>query len=199
VTADFFGCYVHNLASAGASIVLQVSTDGGSTWRNCFAPLRPADNACVLQRFPAVSAAQWRILAHNAVAPLYLGVLAFGAAMVTYRGMPVGFVPPAEARVATIIPNTTEGGAFAGRSVIPLGADTPILINHVPMDWVRTVWRPFIRRAQGKPFFFSWNHRDFPEECVFALAKAPIPAPQMNDYKLYTLNLPIQCLLGAGI
>lgn len=195
VSVDFFACYGHNLASAGGSIVLQYSLDGGATWTDCFAALTPDDNACVLQRFAAVAAPRWRVKAHAATAPLYLAAVAFGAAIVAYRGMPVGFVPPAAARVTEIIPNSTEGGAIAGRSIIPRGAETTIQINYVTMDWERSVWRPFVRRAERKPFFFSWNHRDYPDECVFAMAKMPIPPAQMNEYKLYNLSMPITCML----
>lgn len=196
VVADYFGIFSHNLATAGALVRLQYSRDSGSTWRNAFDDLQLADNFCGLKTFPIMATTHWRVLITVTTAPLFIGVLQFGERLIPYRGMPVDFVVPADNRQTEILPNRTESGAFAGRSVIPRGTEAEIMINHVPVDWVRQSWRPFVRWSEKRPFFFSWNHTDFPEECVFAMAKPGIPAPQLSDFHTYNLRMPIVCLGG---
>ncbi len=68
------------------------------------------------------------------------------------------------------------------------------MIEHVPESWVQEEWRPFTRHAEGKPFWFSWNHAGYPEECVFARALNPMPRPARPEFRLYSLRLPIECL-----
>ena len=196
VLADYFGVFAHNLATAGAQIKLQYSRDVGVTWRDAFDALQLADNYCGLKPFPLMVTTHWRVHIVVTTAPLYIGVLQFGAKLLPYRGMPVGFVYPADSRETEIIPNRTESGAFAGRSVIPRGTETELQINVVPEDWLRREWRPFVRWAEKKPFFFSWNHTDYPEECVYAMAKPGIPSPSQADFRLYNLRMPIVCLGG---
>lgn len=197
VQADYFAVFAHNLAAAGATIKLQYSRDVGVTWKDAFASMAVADNACTLKTFAPMVTTHWRVYITITTAPLYIGVMNFGARMTTYRGMPVGFVLPADNRNTEIIPNRTESGAFAGRTVIPRGTETEIMIQHVPEEWVRMNWRPFIRFAEKKPFFFSWNHTDYPEECVYAMANPDIPASQMPEFRLYSLRMPIVCLGGS--
>ena len=196
VLADYFGVFAHNLATAGAQIKLQYSRDVGVTWRDAFDALQLADNYCCLQPFPMMITTHWRVHIVVTTAPLFIGVLQFGARLTPYRGMPVDFMLPADNRSTEVIPNRTETGAFAGRSVIPRGTETEIKINYVPEEWVRINWRPFVRFAERKPFFFSWNHTDYPEECVFAMANPNIPASQMPEFRLYNLRMPVVCLGG---
>lgn len=196
VAADYMGVFAHNLATAGALIKLQYSRDSGVTWRDSFTALQLSDNYCGLKPFAIMVTTHWRVHITVTTAPLFIGVLQFGERLTPYRGMPMGFVLPADNRVTEIIPNRTETGAFAGRSVIPRGTETEIKINYVPEDWVRINWRPFVRFAERKPFFFSWNNVDYPEECVYAMAKPEIPPSSMPEFKMYNLQMPIVCLGG---
>lgn len=198
MTADTFCCYKHNLEQASGSINLQYSPDSGTTWVDCFSAFAAGDDACVMRRFDAVASDYWRVVTTIATAPFYLGAVAFGSAINTYRGVPVGWIAPADARVSEAIPNTTESGAFAGRSVIPRGAMTSLQMNHVPVGWIRSTWRPFIKRAEGHPFFYCWNYSGFPEETVFAQLRYPLTQPQQTEFGLYTISTAIDCLLGFG-
>ena len=196
VPADYFAVFAHNLATAGAVIKLQYSRDVGVTWRDAFDGLQLADNAVGLRPFPIMITRHWRVHITVTTAPLFIGVLQFGLKLVPYRGMPADFMLPADNRITEVIPNRTESGAFAGRTVIPRGTETEIRINHVPEEWVRINWRPFVKFAEKKPFFFAWNHDDHPEETVFAMANPNIPPSQMPEFRLYSLRMPIMCLGG---
>lgn len=197
VTSDVFCVFRHNLGTAEASIVLQSSDDAGATWDDCFAPLEPADNECVLQPHDAVSSDTWRILIEGSTAPVFLGVVLFGQKLVPYRGLPVGTGLAGDSRDVEVITSKAEGGAMVGRSVIPRGATQDIEMQFVPVDWVRDYWRPFKRHAESKPFFYSWNHSAYPEDCVYGEAQTPLPKDVQQEFKLYTLRLTMSCLLSG--
>lgn len=197
VTADVFCAFRHNLGSIGASIVLRHSADSGATWTDAFAPLSPEDNACVLQQHGSATADTWQILVADATGDLFLGVVLFGQGMALYHGLPVGTALAHDNRDTEVITNKAEGGALVGRSVIPRGAKQEIQMQFVPVDWVRSNWRPFIRHAETKPFFYSWNHSVYPEECVFGEAVMPIPAAVQQEFKQYNLQLSMSCLLSG--
>lgn len=198
VSADYFACYRHNLATAGATIVLQRSTDGGANWLDCFAPAAPADNECVIRSFAGLAATHWRVkLQVSGTAELFLGLVAFGVALVPCRGMPAGFVIPRHGRKVEILNNRTEGGGFSGRSLIARGAETRLTIRHAKPAWVRANWEPFVRHAELKPFFFSWNHAAYPEDAVYCWRDGDPPPPALDDDGYQTLTLPVQCLLSG--
>ncbi len=201
VSVDYFACYRHNLASAGATIQLQYSTNGGASWLDAFAPVALADNQCYLRRFTVISAASWRVRLNIAGAvPCMLGVVAIGPGLVTARGMAPGFVVPRQGRNSRLLNNVTEGGLFAGRSLIAAGFKSDIDFAHVPRAWVRQYWEPFLRHAELKPFFFSWNHEDYPGDAAFCwVPDGKVPTMPLTDDFYQRCRLPIACLLSDGI
>lgn len=197
VSADYFACFRHNLGSADGDIVLQVSDDEGATWDDCFTPLMPADADCTLKLFTQATSTHWRVLANTIDAPLMLAVVAFGPYLRAYRGQPVGFTPPRHARDTEVIATEPEGGAMTGRSVIPRGARTEIVMMYVPPAWVRQYWEPFVLHAERMPFFYSWHHSLYPEDCVFARAQLPMPESPYQEYGFQNLRMDLRALLGA--
>lgn len=196
--ADYFAFYRHNLASCAATIKLQYSTNSGSTWSNASATITPADNDCTLHLMTTRTATHWRIVVVTGnTTPCYLGIVAFGSRLTTYRGMPPGFVVPRHARKNKFLNSTTEGGQWAGRSLVARGAATTIEMRHVDRDWVRSDWEPFLRHAELKPFFFSWNHTAYPGDTVFAWLDGELPEMPVDGDFLHQLRLPVRCLLSG--
>lgn len=198
VTADYVAVYRHNLATCGASIVLQYSTDAGVTWVGAFVALSPSDNECAVKTFSQQAATHWRVVVVTSNAsPCFLGVIAFGRKLTTYRGMPPGFVVPRHARKNTILNSVTEGGQWAGRSIIARGAATSIEMQHVDRGWVRAHWEPFLRHAELRPFFFSWNHADHPGDAAFCWLDGELPELPVDGDFLHQVRLPVRCLLSG--
>jgi len=198
VTADYFGLYRHNLGTVGASVKLQYSTDG-STWSDAFTAQTPDDDEILLKTFTAQTADWWRIRFDlgSSAETLYVGIVAFGQKLTTQYGMPAGFVVPRHGRATQILNNKTEGGQFAGRSIIARGARSTITIRNATQAWARSYWEPFVRHAELKPFFFSRNHTDYPEDAAFCWSDGEIPEYAINDDRRQTLTLPVQCLLSG--
>lgn len=195
---DYFAVYRHNLAACEATIQLQYSTDAGVTWRNAGPVMTPTDNECAIQQLVPRSANLWRVVVVTGNAnPCYLGVIAFGRQLATYRGMPPGFVVPRHARKNQILNSQTEGGQWAGRSLVARGARTEIQMQHVDRDWVRTYWEPFCQHAELRPFFFSWNHEDHPEDAVFAWLDGELPELPVDADFVHQVRMPVRCLLSG--
>lgn len=198
VTADYFGLYRHNMGTVGASVKLQYSTDGG-TWSDAFAAESPDDNEILLKTFTAHAADWWRIRFDlgSSSDSLFVGVVAFGQTLTTQYGMPAGFVVPRHGRATQILNNKTEGGQFAGRSIIARGARSTITVRNATQAWARASWEPFIRHAELKPFFFSRNHSAYPEDAAYCWTDGDIPEYAINDDRRQTLTMPVQCLLSG--
>lgn len=198
VSADYFGLYRHNLGTVGASVKLQHSPDG-STWTDAFTAVSPDDNEIVLQTFTSASKTWWRIRFDlgSSAESLYVGIVAFGPRLTTQYGMPAGFVVPRHSRSTQILNSKTEGGQFAGRSIIARGARSTITIRNATQAWARQQWEPLVRHAELKPFFFSRNHADYPEDAVYCWTDGEIPEYGINDDRRQTLSMPVQCLLSG--
>jgi hypothetical protein len=198
VSADYFGMYRHNLGTVGASVKLQHSPNG-STWTDAFTAVSPDDNEIVLQTFTSASKTWWRIRFDlgSSADSLFVGIVAFGPRLTTEYGMPAGFVVPRHSRSTQILNSKTEGGQFAGRSIIARGARSTITIRNATQAWARQQWEPFVRHAELKPFFFSRNHTDYPEDAVYCWADGEIPEYGINDDRRQTLSMPVQCLLSG--
>lgn len=198
VAADYFAAYRHNLETCEATIVLQYSTDAGSTWSDAFTAVSPTDNECVIKTFTQQAATHWKVVVVTANASeCFLGVVAFGRRLTTYRGMPPGFVVPRHARKNQILNSQTEGGQWAGRSIIARGARTEIEMQHVDRAWVRTYWEPFLLHAELRPFFFSWNHSDYPGDAAFCWLDGDLPEMPVDGDLYHQLRLPVRCLLSG--
>jgi len=198
VGADYFAMYRHNLGTVGASVKLQHSVDA-VTWIDAFPAVSPDDNEIVLRAFTGVHRTFWRILFDlgSSAASLFVGIVAFGPRLTTEYGMPAGFVVPRHSRSTQILNSKTEGGQFAGRSIIARGARSTITIRNATQAWARAYWEPFVRHAELKPFFFSRNHTDYPEDAVYCWTDGEIPEYGINDDRRQTLSMPVQCLLSG--
>lgn len=198
VTADYFALYRHNLATCAATVKLQYSLDAGSTWNDCFTALTPTDNQVVVKTFTSQAAPHWKLVVVTGNASeLYVGVVAFGRKLATYRGMPPGFVIPRHARRNEILNSETEGGQWAGRSVIARGARCDIMMQHVDRSWLRTHWEPFLEHAELKPFFFSWNHATYPEDACLCWVDGDLPELPVDGDFVHQVRLSVRCLLSG--
>ena len=198
VTADYFGLYRHNMGTVGAAVRLQYSSNG-SSWTDAFSDKTPADNELLLKTFASTSASWWRIRFDlgSSTEALFVGVVAFGQKLTTQYGMPAGFTVPRHGRATQILNNKTEGGQFAGRSIISRGAKSTITIRAATQAWVRQYWEPFVLHAERKPFLFSWNHGTYPEDAVMCWSEGDIPDFAINEDRRQQLTMPVQCLLSG--
>lgn len=107
--------------------------------------------------FTQVSYRYWR-LEYTSAFKLLLSVVGLGRKMEFERGFYNGFQPPEWNEVVETTNNKSENGVYLGRSKVRAGL-RPFKINVEPVThaWVHSVWLPFKRHAEEKPFFFAWG------------------------------------------
>jgi hypothetical protein len=194
VTADYFAIYAHNLNTYNASVKLQYSTDG-SSWSDATSAQAPSTSRPILVSFTAILAAWWRIELVTSSGPAQIGVAAFGEALVFPCGMKVGFQPPTLSREGKYMNSKSEGGQFLGRSLLRNGAKTKIDLDLLDPLWVRNNWEPFIRHAEIKPFIFSWDYENHPNEAAFCFTSGKIPPARYSEPNFMSISLPVDALI----
>lgn len=165
VTADYYAIGAHNLGSQGATVALQYSTDGGSSWSNLGSAHTPADDRPIFQILTSQAEDDWRLLITNCTAQVYIGVFAFGRALQLPREIPPGDWAPAQyAGKNEINTNKSDRGSFLGRSVIARGITGTIKQLYIQPAWIRSNWPALAAHLDTKPFFYAWDPDNYPTE-----------------------------------
>lgn len=172
-TISFVGIAAHNLATLGATVAVQRSTDGGATWPDAGAgTLTPSDNSPIGFRMVTSGndAANWRIriTGLTASAPLYVGVAFFGADMVFPSRFYRDFAPNLRPTEVQIQSNVSVGGNLLGNSVVAQGSTLSAQIRHLKPAFVRGDMLEFIPHFNaGKGFFFAWRPNTYAQDMAY--------------------------------
>jgi hypothetical protein len=178
--ADYFAFYAHTLHTTGCSIKLQYHN--GSGYVDATDTITPTTSVPMLYTFDEVTATLWRVVVTTASTVPALGVVCFGKALTLPRGVYIGYSEPLFGRANKFINSVSEGGSFLGRSVIASAVRSTLSLQYASDSWMRDYWLDFVEHAEGKPFFYLWNPRDYPTECAFCWAEGDIPAPTHTHY-----------------
>lgn len=157
--ADYLAIAAHDLHNNGGTIKAQYSTDGGASWTDAHTAVTPANSQPVMVLFSQVEAADWRLFVSSTGA-VSIGVVHIGAVLKLRVGIPAPWTPPYLAQDNRFINERTEGGAFAGRSLLARGAQLRMDLEHVPKGWIRDTWEPVVRLIEQYPFFFAARDLD---------------------------------------
>tara|TARA_R110000850_G_scaffold213784_1_gene339777 strand:+ start:553 stop:993 length:441 start_codon:yes stop_codon:yes gene_type:complete len=117
--------------------------------------------------FTAQASTQWRFNIVSTPASS-IGVLFFGEYLGLELGIRNGFTPPRFSSNNNYISNVSQNGNFIGRSIVSQSGNISIPVDYMTDQWARDNWETFITHAEKKPFFFSWNVADYPNEHAFA-------------------------------
>lgn len=167
---QYMGIAGHTLSNAECVIAFQYSTNNGSSWTT-IKSFAPGDNKPILCIFD-VLAPLWRIQITRSTGSVKtampsIGVFMAGAALKMQRGIYVGHTPITLARKTQRITNKTEGGQYAGSSIIKEGVGTTFEWKNLTSDWYRENFDPFVVYARSNPFFIAWRYAEFPYEVGF--------------------------------
>lgn len=164
-TANCMALYNQNLSSNSGTIQLQYYD--GSTWQNATDNISPSDNKPRIVYFDTQASTQWRFVVSSAPAS-YIGCLFFGEYMGLELGIRNGFVPPRFSHDNNMITNVAQNGNFIGRSIVSQTGNVNIPVEYMTDQWARDNWEAFIAHAELKPFFFTWDAVNYPNEHAFA-------------------------------
>ena len=188
-TVDYIGIAKHNLANQR----LKLSASSNGVDYVDVVEFIPTDNNALMIIFEAISARYFKLerlsyggasMEFNFYSQSYstvtdaafaqIAVLNIGRALEMQRMIFGGHNPAKLGREAEIRPNTSEGGAFLGRSIIRQGAQCEYSFSNLEGNWYRAYFDPFAAHALTKPFFIAWRPFGYANECQFAWTDKPI-------------------------
>lgn len=190
-SADYWAVFGHDLHTQGATIKLQHSPDN-SVWTDV-SSVTPTTSAAIVRTFTSASKRYWRFLITGGSAAASIGVLAVGARLDMEKGMKAGFTPPTYARDPALMPNKTEGGHFAGRSLLRRGVKFRADFTNLTPAWVRSNVDTLLDEIETKPFFFSWDPSAYQGEAVYCWTTAP-PSIEYTSPTFMSLSLSLEGL-----
>lgn len=156
---NFVGIVAHNLGTRAASIVVAYSSNG-SSWTDIEVDNSPATDENVGMFFEDVTARYWRVtLSFPSSSSIYVGAIAFGAAVVFPARIYQGYTPPLQATSVEQLGNVTEGGNYVGTAVVRRGMATSFGLNYLEPEFVRDDEMQAFQSwfNAGKPFFWAWR------------------------------------------
>lgn len=178
-TADYVAIFSHNLAEESSDV--EIAYYNGSSWVTVASGMSELNSQVIFRTFTAVSSDQWRIRVNNCTLDTVIGIVALGQYTESPIGLEKGFMPPHMAYEDEILNGLSKTGLLIGSSVLSKGNSLNVKLKFINVDWVRSTWDPFIKHAMIKPFFFSWNHSNYPDEAVFCKLDSKIMPPKYSD------------------
>jgi len=149
---DAVGIAAHTLATSGATIAIERSSDN-VTWTNVYtySPLTDDD---ILILFPALSYRYWRVYVTGAVANI--GYVSFSSKLAFPQTPIDSYTPLHHARQYTKMFNDSIKGAMLGNRVMAAGAETSVDLGFVDRAFVDSPIRGFESHYnQGGTFFYA--------------------------------------------
>lgn len=160
-TLSFCAVAAHNIATAGASIRLEYSTNGGSTWNDSGAgPETPSDNQAIAFYFDAVSATHWRFRVTGAGSnDVEIGVALFSTPITIGQRIYQGFTPPITNTNVELQSNVSAGGNLLGSAVVRKGSSANASLTQIDPAFLRaSTWEAFQNHFNnGGGFFWAWR------------------------------------------
>lgn len=203
-TIDYIGIAKHNLS--GRELTLSVSTDGVTYAEHLVFSLASNDAAMVI--FQAVSARYAKLeiskAAESTVSAdfieqeyfvgaeaIQVAIVSIGKSLEMQRMIFGGHSPAKLNSNAELRPNTSEGGAWLGRSVIRSGVMTEYSYSNLTGAWYRSKFAPFTIHAITSPFFIAWRPLGYAAECQYAWTEKPISPNNTgpNDWLSVSFNV----------
>lgn len=192
VTVDYFAYYNTDASENGATIKFQYSSGGGFVDA---VSILPIDNSPQLSTFAPVSATAFRVVIENATSATMISVASFGEFLPIPFGLENSFNSPHNSQQYSNITNASETGNFIGRSVRKQSSDFTVSTRLLQYDWFIQNWRPFIRHAERRPFFFKWSNSTYTDEAVYCWTVEKIQTPVFTDEHFMSFSLDLKGLV----
>lgn len=192
---SFCAITAHNIGTLGASVRVEYSVNGGSSWIDCGAgTAAPDDNQAIGFYFDAVSAQHWRVLVVNAAGQdVEIGVALFSRAIVIEQRIYQGYAPPITQNVVELQSNVSEGGNFLGSSEVRKGSMASAELSEITPAFLRSAeWKGFQAHFnEGGGMFWAWRPTDY-GDLFYAIRQGAVIAPSNTgpkDYMGFTMNM----------
>ena len=188
VDTDYIGIAAHTFARDSAVLTIAYSNDD-VTYTD-LTSISASDNKPIMVIFDTVAAQFWRITIAALAIPS-MGVLNIGTALVMQRGLYGGHSPVTMSRNSKVIRNKTEGGQFAGVSLINEGVNTTYSWENLTSTWYRDNFDPFVVAARSRPFFIAWRPVEFPNEVGYVWTENDISPTNNGTIDLMDVSMSV--------
>lgn len=170
----------HNLGTIGATVALQYSTNGGSTWNDCGSgSVSPSDDRAIGFYFAAETADRWRFLVTGAgSSDVEIAVAFLGNQMTVPSRIYQGYRPSLTPTNIGLQSNVSEGGNLLGSAVVRKGSMAQASFAHVPPSFLRgATWLGFQEHFNaGGGVFWAWRPTKY-GDLHYAWRDGPAVAP----------------------
>ena len=188
---DYVSVYAQDVHEQGGTVKLQYWNGAAFVDAASFVP----DNAApIFLLFNEVISDRFRIEV-TAANPALLGVAMFGKSMIVPHGLKQGFASPHNAQLYRDVTNESETGNFLGRSVRKEAVEFSFGTELLEYDWFISDWRPFLRHAERKPFFFKWSNTTYTNESVWCWLSNRVSTPAFDDAHFSSIEIPCKGLV----
>lgn len=178
---NYVGIAAHNLR--GASVTLEVGGESVATFS-------PTGDQAIMVLFESRSASSIELSISGVTAEI--GVLYAGNVLVMERPFYSGHTPVRLARTTVTRPRQSESGEYLSMTRRRRGFETSASWRHLPDDWYRENFDPFVEHATTLPFFFAWNPEEHPDDVVYAWTSDDIRPTYMGIRDLVEVSMSMQ-------
>ena len=118
--------------------------------------------------FDSITARYWRVfIASPLGTEVQITNLKLGLALAMYRPIYGGHSPITLNRLTAKTPTRSEGGEFLSSSITRQGFAGSFDYRHLPADWYRDFFDPFVEHARTGTYYIAWNPLQFPKEVAY--------------------------------
>lgn len=175
VSVSYVGIGAHDLGSRACTVLVQTSPDS-VTWTTRLT-IVPTDDSAIFGLFGQVFPRYVRLNISGAGGNPTIGVVKFG--VVTEFSRPAIYAPSISfqrTRNVSYSANITEGGQWAGRSIVRTTLAPEMTVNHLSESWIASEWDEFALYAETAPFFVADRPGSYPASCAYAWTTSDLRA-----------------------
>lgn len=177
----------------GAEIRVSTSPDLVSAFVEQARLTVPASQVSAMLRFPNVVARRVRISILR-TAPVNVAVAWSGPTLTLQRPTRGGVSPANLSRSTSYSNEFSAAGNILGRVINRQGLTTKVDLRNLTDDWYRASFDPFVQAARTRPFFYLWNPRDYPLDCIYGVCSDDIKPTLQGGREMMDVSFDIEGL-----
>lgn len=184
--------------SSTATITLEYSGNGGSTWNQILSTtLSNAQTAYPLvwiDFVPVSMGSTYKLRITISGSNKYVRQIAVGRKLTFPIGQWADIAPPTLYSGVVLSNVIAENGSILGRNVRRAEKKGELSMDYLDPTWVRGSWDPFAIHAARYPFFYRWDPANHTSEVAFAAAES-IQAPRNSSPPPYmSVSMPMRII-----
>lgn len=192
LAVDYVAIGAHNLATAGASILVETAPTVAGTF-TARASVTPTTNAPLFLSFDTVSTVADIRITITGGTNREVGVIYAGEALIMQRALYGGHSPINLSSMTEYRNAMSDTGQFLGRKIRRQGQMTNFSWQYLTPEWYREYFQPFVVSAKTKPFFIRWRPDYHSDEVAFGYTTGDIkPSNMGGGFPFLTVSIDVR-------